>query len=211
VTVALPRFYPIVDVKSSERADLALAHDRASALARAGVCLLQLRAKTLGAGPFTELAASLVGDLSPFRCRVIINDRADIALATGAAGVHLGDEDLPVCEARRLLGPAALIGYSTHSVNDIEAAPAEADYLGFGPVFDSPTKAGVREARGLDLLAAACKARSRPVVAIGGVTLAHAPSLWRAGAAAAAVISEVERSSDIEALVRAWTATFPKD
>lgn len=205
----LPRLYPIVDVReespeASERA-LRLAIE----LAAAGATLLQLRAKSLAAGAMTALATRMVAAVAPHGTRVIVNDRADVALAAGAAGVHVGDEDLPVAAARDVLGPGAVVGYSTHSIDDVlAAARVPADYIGFGPVFDSPTKAGVRESRGVDLLAAACRASTLPVVAIGGITLATAPDCWRAGAASVAVISEIERSADAGALARAYLRTI---
>jgi thiamine-phosphate pyrophosphorylase len=163
-----------------------------------------MRAKQIGAGAFTEFAAELTEKLGARECRLIVNDRVDVAMAAGAAGVHLGDEDLPVGVARGLLGSDAIIGYSTHSLDDVARAPQEASYIGFGPVFESPTKAGVREPRGLELLREACRRSTRPVVAIGGVTLERAPSVWAAGAASCAVISEIERASDAGALVREW-------
>lgn len=181
----------------------------ALALARAGISCVQLRAKELPSGAFTRLSLRCVEQLGRAGCSVIVNDRVDVAMAAGAAGVHLGDEDLPVETARRLLGPDFVIGYSTHAVDEIENAPASADYLAFGPVFESPTKAGVRSARGLELLAQACRASARPVVAIGGITSASAAALWATGATSAAVISEVERAEDIAALVRAWTSSKP--
>jgi thiamine-phosphate pyrophosphorylase len=200
----LSSLYPILNLRSAEEPELARVRALGLDLARSGVSLLQLRAKDVGAGVFTELAVWCVEELGRLGCRVLINDRVDVAMACGAAGVHLGDEDIPVAVARGLLGPAAIIGYSTHSVGEIAVAPIEADYLAFGPIFESPTKSGVRDARGLDLLAEACHATSRPVVAIGGVTLASAGELWEAGAASGAVIAEVERSTNIAALVRAW-------
>jgi thiamine-phosphate pyrophosphorylase len=207
VRVALPALYPILNVRSGDESELARVKATARALACAGVTLLQLRAKELASGMFTQLASWCVAELAPLGCALIVNDRVDVALAAGAAGVHLGDEDLPVPVARALLGPGRIIGYSTHTTGEIENASAEADYLGFGPVFESPTKAGVRSARGLELLARACGASRRPVVAIGGITIDVAAELWRAGATSAAVISEIERSTDITALVGRWTAS----
>jgi len=200
----LSPLYPILNLRSADNAELARIRALGASLARAGITMLQLRAKDVGSGVFTELAVWCVEDLGRLGCRVLINDRVDVAMACGAAGVHLGDEDIPVAVARRLLGPEAIVGYSTHSVAEIATAPSEADYVAFGPVFDSPTKAGVRSARGLELLAEACRATARPVVAIGGVSLASAPDLWRAGAASGAVITEIEKSADVPGLVRAW-------
>jgi thiamine-phosphate pyrophosphorylase len=199
-----PPLYPIVNVRSDDAAEIERARRLASALAEGGVTLLQVRAKTLGTGAYTELAADIVERLVDLGCKLIVNDRADVAMAAGAAGVHVGDEDLPVDEARALLGPEAIIGYSTHSLDDVAKASARASYLGFGPVFESPTKAGVREPRGLGLLRDACRASKLPVVAIGGITLARAPAVQAAGAASCAVISEIEAASDVGSLVRAW-------
>jgi len=201
----LPPIYPIIDVREGSRDAVERALVLALELAAAGAMLLQLRAKSLAVGALTSLASRMVAELSPQGACLIVNDRADVALAAGAAGVHLGDEDLPVAAARDVLGAGAIIGYSTHSIEDVEAAGSlPADYLGFGPVFASPTKAGVREPRGLALLEAACRASRIPVVAIGGVTLATAPACWRAGAASLAVISEVERATSPGSLVRAY-------
>ncbi len=201
--------YPIVNVAESGAAAIERATALAMALAQAGLPLVQLRAKTLGAGEFTRLACTLVDEFERLGCRLIINDRADVALAAGASGLHLGDEDLPMAAARALLGAGCLIGYSTHSVAEVVAAGGpprlvtagaavdrssirQLDYLGFGPVFESPTKAGVRTARGLTMLEEVCRSSRLPVVAIGGITLGTAAACWRAGAAGVAVISELE-------------------
>lgn len=214
----LPPLYPIVNVGDDSEAACDWAFALAVELADAGATLLQLRAKVLGAGAMTDLALRIVDALAGSGALLIVNDRADIAVASGAAGVHLGDEDIPVEAARRVLTassgrngsrgepiPPSIVGYSTHAVAEAAAASRSgADYLGFGPVFDSPTKAGVRNARGVSLLAQACLATTLPVVAIGGVTLENALACWRAGAASVAVISEIERSRDRRALVAAY-------
>lgn len=204
----LPALYPIVNVAGDDAAACERAFALALELAEAGCPLLQLRAKDLPAGPMVELSTRLVAGLKATGALLVVNDRADVAAAAGAAGVHLGDEDLPVEAARRVLAAVptpTIVGFSTHSVAEAaEAGACGADYLGFGPVFDSPTKAGVRDARGLDLLAEACRATPLPVVAIGGVTLEGARACWKAGAASVAVISEIERSSDRRALVAAY-------
>jgi len=218
----LPALYPIVNVADAGAEAGERAFALAVELAEAGATLLQLRAKALGGGAMTALAARIVEALAGSETLLIVNDRADVAAASGAAGVHVGDEDLPVEAARRVLaawrtgtapdgapGESAvqqiIVGYSTHSVAEAAAASASgADYLGFGPVFDSPTKPGVRDARGLSLLAEACRATTLPVVAIGGVTLEGAPACWKAGAASVAVISEIERCNDRRALIAAY-------
>lgn len=208
----LPALYPIIDVGNGDPDEpqraVALVKNLAAALPKAGI--LQLRAKTLGAGPFVAIARTMVKILVPSKTALIINDRVDVAVASGASGVHLGDEDLPVTDARRILGERAIIGYSTHSIEDIVGTDHHgADYLGFGPVFASPTKAGAREARGVEALAAACQASRLPVVAIGGITIAAAPPLWAAGAASLAVISELAASDDPASLLRTYEGVKP--
>lgn len=213
----LPALYPIVNVVGNDAA----AGERALALgvelAAAGATLLQLRAKSWGAGALTDLTSRMLEKLRGSAAFLIVNDRADVAAACGAHGVHVGDEDLPVSAVRMVLERGAsietIVGYSTHSVAEVAAVSAASgapsaipDYLGFGPVFESPTKAGVREARGLDLLRQACRATSLPVVAIGGVTLATAVACYRAGASSVAAISEVERSRDLPALIATYRA-----
>ncbi|HYC01464.1 MAG TPA: thiamine phosphate synthase [Candidatus Limnocylindrales bacterium] len=204
----LPPLYPIVNVAGSGAAAIESGRALALELAEAGARIVQLRAKELGAAAFAALAADLGERLHRSACRLIVNDRVDVALIAAASGVHVGDEDLPVEAARRVLGPDAIIGYSTHSVAEMSAAARlDADYLAFGPVFESPTKAGVRAGRGIELLAQACRAAgARPVVAIGGITIDSAPACWRAGAASVAVISEIERSTDRRALLAAYSA-----
>jgi thiamine-phosphate pyrophosphorylase len=205
LALKLPPLYPIVNV-AGDRAnavDSALALAIELAAAEAGI--LQLRAKHLAAGAFARLAEKLVKALEGSATLLVINDRADVALAVGADGVHVGDDDLSVSAVRRVVGRSSVVGYSTHSAAEAASASSlAADYLGFGPVFESPTKAGVREARGLDQLAEACRVSGLPVVAIGGVTLATAPDCWRAGAASVAVIREIEDAADRRALVAAY-------
>ena len=138
MSFALPRFYAILD--PVVRPDLPLV-ELARILAHAGVRLVQLRAKTLSSGELFEVARELVAAL-PSSCPLIVNDRADVALLAGAAGVHVGQNDLPVAAARDLLGPERIVGLSTHSLAQVEAANSTpVDYLAFGPVFATRTKA----------------------------------------------------------------------
>jgi thiamine-phosphate pyrophosphorylase len=202
---ALPPLYPIVDVRSASSEEISRAFALAVTLAEAGASVLQLRAKTLAAGPMTTLATRIREEIASAGAILLVNDRSDVAAASGAAGVHLGDEDVPPEAARACLGDEAIVGFSTHCLADVaHASGLPVDYLGFGPVFDSPTKAGVRSARGIEALAKAVAASRLPVVAIGGVTLDTAPLLWRAGAISVAVISEIERADDPAALVRSY-------
>jgi len=143
------------------------------------------------------------------RCRergalFIVNDRLDLALAAGADGAHVGQEDLPAAAARALLGPGRLLGVSTHDRAQAEAAVrAGADYIGFGPMFETATKATGYTARGLDALREIRAATAVPVLAIGGLTLENVAEVSRAGAAAA-VISAIVAAPDIAAATRAF-------
>ncbi|MFB3095857.1 MAG: thiamine phosphate synthase, partial [Candidatus Acidiferrales bacterium] len=134
--LTLPRFYPVID--HSIRPDLSL-QQIARVLAGAGVRLVQLRAKQASGGALLAEAKELRSLLPP-EVSLIVNDRADVAQLSRAAGVHLGQDDLPVSVARRLLGPDKLIGFSTHNLEQIEAAAsAPVDYLAFGPIFPTAT------------------------------------------------------------------------
>jgi thiamine-phosphate pyrophosphorylase len=200
--VDLPPLYPIVDVRRTDREAHRAALDFTRRLTTGGATLVQLRAKKLSSGGLEALAAELIQDLSATACRLIVNDRTDIAMCVGAAGVHLGQEDTPADLARRIAGDRMIIGVSTHSPGEATAVDSSiVDYLAFGPVFDSPTKAGVREPRGLDQLEQVCRASAVPVVAIGGITLATAAQAWSAGAASVAVINDLERADDAARVV----------
>lgn len=172
--------------------------------------VLQVRVKPADAA---ELVA--VGRMARRVCdeagaALIINDRLDVALAVEADGVHLGQTDLPIADARRALaGRRMWIGVSTHNVPQVRAAVAAgADYLGFGPVFLTTTKANPDPVQGIDGLAAAVAAAGGvPIVAIGGVTGAHAAALYRAGATAICAISAVNQAPDPEAAARQFRAS----
>lgn len=142
---------------------------------------------------------------------VIVNDRADVASVTGAAGAHLGEDDLPAGAARELLGPAAILGVSTHSVEvAIAACDLPVDYVALGPVFETPNASVRRPPLGLAAVAAAAARARLPLVAIGGITLRNAPGVLAAGAASVAVISDLMRAEDIAARTRAYLALAPK-
>ena len=205
MALKLPPLYPIVNVAGDRANAVESALALAIELAAAEAGILQLRAKHLAAGAFARLAERLVRALEGSATLLVINDRADVASAVGADGVHVGDDDLSVSAVRRVVGRSSVVGYSTHSAAEAASASSlAADYLGFGPVFESPTKAGVREARGVEQLAEACRVSSLPIVAIGGITLATAADCWRAGAASVAVIREIENAEDRRALVAAY-------
>ena len=144
-------------------------------------------------GPFLDLCDALVQAAVPYQASIIVNDRADLAALAKAAGVHVGQEDLAPADARGLLGPAAIVGFSTHTVAQIDAALREPiTYLAVGPVFGTTTKDTGYSAVGLGLVSTAARlAGAIPVVAIGGITLETAPSVLEAGATSVAVIGDL--------------------
>ncbi len=199
------RLHAIVDVDASRRAGL---HplDVARAFLAGGARMLQLRAKALDSHAFLELADALVAAAQPYDASVIVNDRVDIALLAAAAGVHVGQDDLPPRAVRHLLGNERIVGFSTHTVAQIEAAVREpVSYVAIGPVFGTTSKDTGYDPIGLELVATAAKlAGSIPVVAIGGITLENASSVISAGAASVAVIGDLLAAGDPERRVRAF-------
>lgn len=162
-----------------------------------GIRFFQVREKTL---PPNLLLAQLTGIqrlCAAAEAALIVNDRLDLAMAVGAAGVHLGQEDLPVRDARRIGGPDLILGISTHSEEEfLIAQDLDVDYVAVGPVFESPTKPGIRKPLGLDRIAALAARKRRPVVAIGGITPDRARSLWEIGVDSVAVISDITGAPD---------------
>lgn len=173
------------------------------AAVRGGVTAVQYREKTMADEDFLPSARSLAAVLKPLRIPLIINDRVEIAVSCGAAGVHLGVHDIPVPEARRLMGPAAIIGLSVATIEQAETAEAMGvDYLGVSPVFPTPTKTDAGPAWGLDGLSR-LRARTRlPLIAIGGINAVNAKSVLEAGADGLAVVSAICSASDAEAAAR---------
>jgi thiamine-phosphate pyrophosphorylase len=183
---------------------------RAEAAVAGGAAVVQVRMKRAPAGAVLEATRRIVA-LAAGRALVLVNDRPDLALLAGADGVHLGDEDLPVEEARRLLGEALLVGRTARTAEDALAAlAAGADHVGYGPVFPSLTKPLDVAPRGLEALAATCAAVPAPVVAISGITLENVAAVARAGAAAAAVIGDLFDHGDPRARAAALSAAFAR-
>ena len=179
----LPLVYPITDTRIS-----GLSHaDQVGLLADGGATLVQLREKTLPSLDFYN-EAKTAADLG---LTLIINDRVDVALAVNAAGVHLGQDDLPPQAARKLLGDDAIIGFSTHSVAQARlAATLPIDYIAIGPIFQTTSKANPDPVVGLDgLRAVRDVVGDIPLVAIGGITEANAAAVIDAGAESVALIS----------------------
>jgi len=203
-------FYAVVSI-DGEGGEVAAALALAEQLLAGGAAVLQLRMKHASALRLYEVALALRTLTKRARVPFVVNDRLDVALAVNADGVHLGQDDLPLAAARVAAAAARLkIGVSTHSPAQAEAAArAGADYLGFGPVFATTTKANPDPVQGVDALAEAVRrAAPVPVVAIGGITLARVADVAATGAAAACVISAVCSASDVVAAGRAVAAAF---
>ena len=203
------RLNPILDVDVAARAGWTLV-DLASACLNGGARFLQLRAKALSGAAALDLASQLCEIAHPAGAVVVVNDRADIARLSGADGVHLGQHDLTPDASRTIVGPGAIVGLSTHTLAQVDAAlDAPVTYIAIGPVFSTKTKATGYEAIGLDCVrSAAARARSRglDLVAIGGITLDRAADLINAGATTVAVITDLLITGDPEARVRAYLA-----
>lgn len=170
--------------------------EEAHAAIEGGARVVQVRVKDAPAGKVLDVARRVVG-IAKDRALVIVNDRADLALLSGADGVHVGDEDLPVPEARRLLGPELLVGCTCRTLEEAEAAiAAGADHVGYGPVFASRTKPLEVPPRGIPALAEVCARLGAPVVAISGIDLSNVGDVARAGAACAAVVEAIFGKGD---------------
>jgi thiamine-phosphate pyrophosphorylase len=189
-----PPLYAILDPEQTKgRASATVLHK----LLEGGIKLIQLRAKATTPVDFLQLAWTMRTHTRSYDCRLIINDRVDIALACEADGVHLGQEDLPLHAARKLMGER-MIGISTHDVTQAKEAEAGgADYIGFGPIFGTATKETGYHARGLEMLRQVREAVSIPIVAIGGITEGNVKHVWQAGADSAAIISDILGADNI--------------
>jgi thiamine-phosphate pyrophosphorylase len=178
-------------------------------LLEGGIRLLQLRVKAMSAAEFLQLAHAARTLTRSYACRLIVNDRVDVALGCAADGVHLGQEDLPLHAARKLTGDK-IIGISTHEVKQArEAERGGADYIGFGPMFGTTTKETGYSARGLDMLRRVREAVSIPIVAIGGITEDNVNEVWQAGADSAAIISDLLSADDIVTKTKRILACHP--
>jgi thiamine-phosphate pyrophosphorylase len=183
---------------------------QARAAISGGAAVVQVRMKGVPPGQVLEVSRRIVA-LAAGRALVIVNDRVDLALLSEADGVHVGEDDLPVVEARRLLGPDRLVGWTARTVEEAREGIAQgADHVGFGPVFVSRTKSMGPPPHGIAGLAAACRTLPVPVVAISGIGGENIAEVARAGAAGAAVIEAIFGEGDPEQnaaeLVRAFAA-----
>ena len=200
MTFKLPRVYPITDVRLS-----GLSHaEQVVRLSAGGATLIQLREKDLAPREFYHEAAVALRVARERGVQLIINDRVDIAMALGADGVHLGQTDFPPEAARSLLGAHAIIGYSTHNIEQARlAAKLPIDYLAIGPILETSSKRNPDPVLGLDLLRRVRSAVGRvPLVAIGGITLVNASEVINAGADSVAMIEGLLHNADISARMR---------
>lgn len=173
---------------------------------KGGVSCVQLREKDISTRLFVSEAQSMMKLLEPYKVPLIINDRIDVALACGADGVHIGQDDMPYAVARKLLGPKAIIGLSVETWADVEESrKLDVDYIGVSPVFETPTKTDTKGAWGLDGLAKIKKISRHPLVAIGGLNESNVRETIEAGADSVAVVSAICAASDPEAAARKLT------
>jgi thiamine-phosphate pyrophosphorylase len=174
--------------------------DTVLAAVKGGVTAVQLRDKDASARSLYDLTTSLLLALDGTDVPLIVNDRLDVALAAGAHGAHVGQDDLPVEEARRIAGPGLLLGLSVSTAEEMDAANAlpsgTADYLGVGPVFSTLTKTDTSAELGVDGLADLCRRTEMPCVAIGGIHASNVAAVRASGVQGVAVVSEICTASD---------------
>ncbi|MBI5048042.1 MAG: thiamine phosphate synthase [Deltaproteobacteria bacterium] len=191
----IPPVYPIVDCTLTP---FTYIEKRAKAIIDGGAKIIQLRAKELSPREFLE-SALIVRRITKGKGVIfIVNNRVDVALLADADGVHLGQDDLPVKEARHLLGNSKIIGYSTHNLREaLNAVRLPIEYISFGPIFPTKTKTDAQTPKGLKGLADVRKAVDIPIVAIGGITETNMAHVFKEGADSVAMISEILTSPDI--------------
>ena len=201
MALLLPRLYVILDAGLLREP----AKETARKLIGAGVEVLQYRAKKVPAKEMLASARELAEAARAGRARFFVNDRPDVASLAGADGVHVGQDDLGVEEARGVLGPDAWVGLSTHNLEQFEKGlSSSADYIAVGPIFATTSKANPDPVVGLELIRRARRLTERPIVAIGGITLERAAEVIEAGADSVAVIRDVLRAENPAERVRQY-------
>jgi thiamine-phosphate pyrophosphorylase len=203
--LATARLYLILEAEPGGRDALPVVE----AALRGGVDIVQLREKHLDDAGIVAAARRLAAACDRAGALFVLNDRPDLAEACQADGVHVGQDDTPVAEAQRLAGPGRLVGLSTHSPAQVDAAQASgADYIGVGPVWETATKPG-RPAVGLELVAHAATASALPWFAIGGIDLGNAAAVRAAGASRLAVVRAIRDAADPAAAARGFLGHLP--
>jgi thiamine-phosphate pyrophosphorylase len=200
----LPRLYAIADASFGDPVELA------EALFAGGARLLQVRNKRAGARDLLYQVERILA-MAPPDAKVIVNDRVDVAMIAGSAGVHLGQTDLPPAAARQILGPGRIVGFSTHNIEQaLEAEKLPIDYIAVGPIFATTTKENPDPVVGLETLAKICNTIGKPVVAIGGIKLTNVADVLNAGAGSVAVIGDLLGSRDVAVRTNGWLNELAK-
>lgn len=191
-----PFVYPLTDRLMAGERDI---HTLITQLCSAGARFIQLREKKLSTRDFTELAREAVAAAEPWDALIIINDRCDVAVYAGAHGVHLGEAEIPIDEARRFLGPEPIIGVSCHSIEDVrEVIELPVDYIAIGPVFGTASKAISWDPVAPDLIRQARATTDLPIVGIGNINAENAAEVIAAGANGVAVIGAIMQQGLVE-------------
>jgi len=204
--LALPTLYVILDAALLPNDPV----EYLKKLMEAGARLFQYRNKTEASRELLQAAQSLCSTAREGHATFVVNDRPDIARLVWANGVHVGQEDVDVSAARAVVGPEALVGVSTHNLQQFRAAArTDADYIAVGPVFETRTKAQADPVVGLELVREARNLTTKPIVAIGGITLESAPKVLQAGADSVAVISDIWTARNPVARVKQYLEILP--
>jgi thiamine-phosphate pyrophosphorylase len=210
MNIVFPPLYAIIDADLAKTSELSFAE----MMAESGVEILQYRSKHATSRQLFEVCSALARQWphlarnSQRTLRFIVNDRPDVAALVGAGGVHVGQHDLGVEQARAIVGPQSWVGVSTHTLEQVAAADrTSADYVAFGPIFPTATKEKHDPVVGLDVLAQARRRTRKPLVAIGGITLERAEEVYRAGADSLAVTRDLMAALDPVARARAFLET----
>ena len=186
--LVLPKLYVILDAALLNNSP----HDCAQELAAAGVRLMQYRDKSASARHLLQTSRELVSSLTSHGVSLVVNDRPDVAALAGAAGVHVGQEDLEPEQVRAVVGKEIWVGVSTHNLDQFRrAAATSADYIAVGPIFATTSKQNPDPVVGLEFISQVRTLTDKPIVAIGGITLERAASVIAAGADCVAVIRDV--------------------
>lgn len=205
--LVLPRLYVIVDAALLTIPE----KDCARSLVDAGVRLIQYRNKKASARQLLETSRELAAFLNPLGVQFIVNDRADVAARANAGGVHVGQDDLGVEQARAVVGSAKWVGVSTHNAEQFRrAAETSADYIAVGPIFTTGSKANPDPVIAVDFVRQVCAMTDKPIVAIGGITLERAAQVIEAGADSVAVIADILRAENPGARARQYVDLLEK-